>query len=220
VRHESEGREAVGRVRRGGRVAARLEAVLGLAAAGLLGSVAWMKSDEVSYQRRAAAELAAEAAAAPVAPDSSPAARAAVAPGTPIARLTIPRLELSAIVAEGDSDEILRRAVGHLPGSAPIGGAGNVALAGHRDTFFRALQGIRANDRIVLEGARGGRTEYRVEWAALVEPRQVDVIEATGYPALTLVTCYPFHYIGSAPYRFVVRARRDGDDGPVLRAAG
>lgn len=209
----------VRRARRGGRVAGHLEALFWAGAVALLGTAAWMKADALWYQREAGAELAAERTAAP-APLAASAPSVVPAAGTPIARLLIPRLDVRAIVAEGVSDEVLRRAVGHLPGSAPIGGAGNVALAGHRDTFFRALQGIRANDRIVLEGARGGRTEYRVEWAALVEPRQVDVIEATGYPALTLVTCYPFHYVGNAPYRFVVRARRDGDDGPVLRASG
>lgn len=209
---------------RGRIVAARLEAVSWVAAGALLGSAAWMKVDALWYQHRAGAELAAESAAAPVAA-SRPRGEAAPAPpiaiGTPLARLTIPRLDLSVVVAEGVTDQVLRRAVGHVPESAPIGGAGNVALAGHRDTFFRPLERIRVDDRIVLESPQGGRSAYRVEWAALVEPRQVDLLAASGYSSLTLVTCYPFEYVGSAPYRFVVRARREGTAAvSTLRAAG
>jgi sortase A len=114
---------------------------------------------------------------------------------------------------------VLRRALGHLPRSARPGEDGNIVLAGHRDTFFRALEGVQVGEELQLDSA-AGRDHYRVEWAAVVEPRQIAITQPSGYPALTLVTCYPFHYIGSAPYRFVVRARRDGGDGPVLRAAG
>jgi len=143
----------------------------------------------------------------------------AVAAGAPLARLSIPRLDLSAVVAEGVGDGVLRHALGHVPSSALPGSAGNVTIAGHRDTFFRPLRGIRKGDRIELESGVG-TIEYRVEWSAVVDPSATVVAADAGYPALTLVTCFPFDYLGSAPYRFVVRARRVEGAGSVPRAAG
>jgi sortase A len=131
----------------------------------------------------------------------------ALAPGTPIARLAIPRLELEAVVAEGTAPAILRRAIGRLAASDVPGGPGNIALAAHRDTFFRPLEGIERGDLVVLESA-AGRDSYAVEWIAVVEPEEVAVAGSTSYPALTLITCYPFRHVGTAPRRFVVRARR------------
>lgn len=129
--------------------------------------------------------------------------------GAPIARIEIPRLGLEpVVVAEGSSTEVLRRAVGHLPSSALPAEEGNVVLAGHRDTFFRPLEGVRVGDVIVLEVGEGRKDYYEVEWTEIVEPTAVRVMEETGYPALTLITCYPFRFVGNAPQRFIVRARR------------
>jgi sortase A len=188
-----------------------------LTAVALLGVVSWMKADALWYQHRAHREL--EVARLERQETGAPAVAAPLALGVPIAELSIPRLEVAVVVAEGVTTEVLRRAAGHVPESARPGEAGNIAIAGHRDTFFRALERIRVDDRIVLERP-AGRESYRVEWAALVEPRQVDVARESGYPALTLITCYPFNYVGEAPYRFVVRARRVEESRTSTRATG
>lgn len=125
--------------------------------------------------------------------------------GAPIGRLEIPRLELSVMIAEGTDPRTLDRAVGHVRGTAIPGAEGNVAIAGHRDTFFRRLRSLERGDRIRITGDRGTFT-YRVTSTAVLGPDRVDVIHPTGLPALTLVTCYPFHAIGPAPKRYVVRA--------------
>lgn len=122
-----------------------------------------------------------------------------------IGRLQIPRLGVSAMVREGASEGTLSRAVGHIPGTALPGRNGNVALAGHRDTFFRALRNIRKHDAIEVETSQG-TFRYVVESTKIVGPRDVEVLNASGGQTLTLVTCYPFYYIGSAPKRFIVRA--------------
>lgn len=148
-------------------------------------------------------------------PQSAPTARTAPEPRVTIprdevvGRLEIPRLGLRAIVREGSDENTLRRAVGHLPSSPVPGQPGNVAIAGHRDTFFRPLQGIRLNDRITFETLRG-RYEYAVQSVKVVQPDDVGVLRASAQPELTMITCYPFHYIGSAPRRFVVEARQIG----------
>lgn len=139
------------------------------------------------------------------------------AAGTPLARISVPRLGLEAVVAAGVDQRVLRRAVGHLPRSSLPGEDGNIVLAGHRDTFFRSLERIRDDDIVLIETA-GGVDRYRVEWTAVVKPSRVDLVAATGYPALTLVTCFPFEYVGNAPFRFVLRARRL-EDGEVAGRA-
>jgi sortase A len=125
--------------------------------------------------------------------------------GRLIGRLEIPRLALSAIVAEGAGNATLDRAIGHLPRTALPGDPGNCALAGHRDTFLRGIGSTRAGDRIRLVTPRATYV-YRVDWTRVVGPERVDVVGATKQPCLTLVTCYPFHVIGPAPRRYVVRA--------------
>jgi len=124
-----------------------------------------------------------------------------------VGRIEIPRLGLKAIVAEGVSAGTLRRAVGHLPGTALPGGDGNVVLAAHRDTFFRPLKDVREGDDIELTTPQG-RYGYKVEATQVVDPGRTDLLEADGPPRLTLVTCYPFYLVGSAPDRFIVRAVR------------
>jgi sortase A len=132
-----------------------------------------------------------------------------------IGRLAIPRLNLAVMVREGADEGTLSRAVGHIPGTALPGNTGNVGLAGHRDTFFRALRNIREDDTIELE-TTAGTYRYAVKSTRIVTPRDVSVLEASGGETLTLVTCYPFYYVGSAPKRFIVNARRV--QAPLLKA--
>ncbi len=110
------------------------------------------------------------------------------------------------MVAEGDDDDTLRHAVGHIPGTAAPWGAGNVALAGHRDTFFRGLSRVRLDDVIELETLRG-TFKYRVERITVVGPQDIQVVQSPQWD-LTLVTCFPFHYVGAAPQRYIVQGLR------------
>jgi len=128
-------------------------------------------------------------------------------PSSLIGRLRIPRLNVVAMVREGADSATLSHAVGHIPGTALPGRAGNVALAGHRDTIFRALRNIKQSDSIDLETDKG-TFRYIVASTQIVSPKDVSVLAAGGGPTLTLVTCYPFYYVGSAPKRFIVRANQ------------
>jgi sortase A len=127
--------------------------------------------------------------------------------GSPVGRIEIPRLALSVIVAEGIKPRTLRLAVGHIPGTAFPDESGNVGIAGHRDTFFRELGKIRRDD-IIIVSTLGGSSEYSVDWTRVAKPKDINVLDISSQPVLTLVTCYPFYYAGPAPERFVVRARR------------
>jgi len=127
--------------------------------------------------------------------------------GEVLGEMEVVRLGLKAIVVQGDSSEILERAVGHLPGTALPGESGNVALAGHRDTFFRPLRNIRSGDAITFK-TLDGEFRYQVESAAVVPPSDVSVLKSLGGRTLTLITCFPFYYVGAAPDRFIVRARQ------------
>ena len=133
------------------------------------------------------------------------ATRAAPEPGTVIGRIEIPRLRVSTIVRAGSDARTLRLAVGHIEGTAFPGGSGNVGLAGHRDTFFRRLEEIQPDDEIRLV-TPDGTFVYQVERTDVVRPDDIWVLDPTDTPTLTLVTCYPFTYVGSAPDRFIVRA--------------
>jgi len=137
------------------------------------------------------------------------AAPARTAEGGLVGRIEIPRLDLSAVVFEGTSDDTLSRGVGHLSGSAGPGERGNLVLAGHRDTFFRDLRGIREGDEVTIK-TPDGEFQYQVESTAIVYPDQTEVLKPGDGAMLTLITCYPFHYIGNAPERFIVRARKVG----------
>ncbi|MFN0164927.1 MAG: class D sortase [Bryobacteraceae bacterium] len=133
-------------------------------------------------------------------------------PSTPpndglIGRLTIPRLQVMTTVREGTTERTLALATGHIRGTTLPGQNGNVGVAGHRDTFFQGLAKIRVNDLIEFE-TREARYGYEVVSTDVVKPDAVDVLRAGRYPELTLVTCYPFDYIGSAPDRFIVKARQ------------
>ena len=132
------------------------------------------------------------------------------AEGSLVGRIDIPRLDLSAIVFEGTSDDTLARGVGHMRGTAGPGERGNLVLAGHRDTFFRELRNIRQGDEVNILGPEG-EFAYQVESTAIVEPDQTEVLKPSDGATLTLITCYPFRYIGNAPQRFIVRATKVGE---------
>jgi sortase A len=138
---------------------------------------------------------------------TSPAMTLAPVEGGLIGRIEIARLGVSAIVIEGTSTSTLRRAVGHIAGTALPGQPGNAGISGHRDTFFRPLRNIRANDIITL-ATLAGEYRYRVVSTKIVDPSDVAVLNPTATEVLTLVTCYPFYFVGSAPERFIVRAER------------
>jgi len=114
---------------------------------------------------------------------------------------------LSAMFAEGIDRKTLQRGVGHIPGTALPGQQGNVALAGHRDTFFRPLRNIHKNDEITLE-TLDGSYRYRVDFTEVTGPEHAEVLNQSHEAILTLVTCYPFSFVGPAPQRFIVRAHR------------
>lgn len=133
--------------------------------------------------------------------------RADLAPASLFGRIEIPRLSISAVIVEGCDETTLRRSIGHIPGTSWPGQSGNVGLAGHRDTFFRPLRNIRPADFIRLRTSHGDYS-YRVVSTEVVKPSDVAVLRSTGAEVLTLVTCHPFYFIGSAPDRFIVRAER------------
>ena len=131
-------------------------------------------------------------------------------PGELIGRVDIPRLKLSAAVAEGDDERTLGKAVGHLPDTPlPWHRRGNVALAAHRDGLFRKLEKIRLNDDVRIVTPRG-EYHYRVKKTHIVDPDDVWVIAPTATPTITLITCYPFSFVGNAPRRFIVQAELVG----------
>ena len=123
-----------------------------------------------------------------------------------LGRLEIPTLGVSTIVREGEDARTLQLAIGHIAGTAMPGAAGNMGLAAHRDTFFRRLREINVGDVIRLVAVEGTFT-YVVQSTQIVDPDDLWVLDPTTEPSLTLVTCYPFTYIGAAPERFIVRAR-------------
>jgi sortase A len=129
------------------------------------------------------------------------------ASGGLIGRIEIPRLGVSVIVIEGTGRTTLRRAAGHIPGTALPGQPGNVGISGHRDTFFRPLRNIRQND-IITVATLAGEYRYRVVFTMVVGPNDVAVLDPGRKEILTLVTCYPFYFVGAAPDRFIVRAER------------
>jgi sortase A len=145
----------------------------------------------------------------PPAPREVDRARVESAPpeGSPLGRIEIGTIGLSAMILEGTEGKTLRRAVGHIPGTALPGQHGNVAIAGHRDTFFRGLRNILKDDEITLTTLDGSH-RYRVDSTKVVEPEDIWVLDPSGDAILTLVTCYPFFFVGPAPQRFIVRAHR------------
>jgi sortase A len=168
----------------------------------------WVAVDQVltmSYQRQHEAMLermrpASVAAEEPVAPLSLP-------PANPSARLEIARVGLSGVVVEGDDDSVLDWAIGHLPDTPLPWQTGNSALAAHRDALFRPLRGVRLGDVLRLKTPHGD-FDYVVRETAIVKPDALWVLDPTPVSMLTLISCYPFNFIGNAPMRFIVRAER------------
>jgi sortase A len=158
-----------------------------------------------SYRRHAAAAL--ESMRASPAPEDPPGPPAALRSGEPIGTLEIVRIGLSGVVVEGDDDSVLDRAIGHLPDTPLPWQTGNSALAAHRDALFRPLKDVRFGDVLRLTTPYGVY-EYRVRETLIVKPEDVWVLDATLGSVLTLISCWPFAYIGHAPERFIVRADR------------
>ena len=179
------------------------------------------------YQRDAKAEVTQMVSAERPAPvprppavPSNPSHPPPLAPGDLIGRVDIPRLKLSAAVAEGDDEKTLGKAVGHLPDTPlPWHRRGNVGLAAHRDGLFRALGRIRIDDEVRVV-TRLGEYHYRVKKTHIVDPDDLWVLAPTSQPTITLITCYPFSFVGNAPQRFVVQAEMVGDvPGSVLKGS-
>jgi sortase A len=187
----------------------RLLIVGGVACLGWYGFVAARAWRYQSAKHAVAVQMPAKPPVADAArPDDRPALPPSNVPiGDPIGRIEVPRLHLSAVVANGDDDGTLRVAIGHLPDTPLPWEQGNSALAGHRDTFFRGLRGIRVGDDMRVLTPYGDFT-YQVTRTVIVMPNDLSVLAATPQATLTLVTCYPFSYIGHAPKRFIVQAER------------
>jgi sortase A len=200
------------RIQAAGKARRRLANLLLLAGATAAGVWVWslvrgaivQSSDSSAFERRIRDEPAAV---------NAEAAPRALANGDLLGRLVIPRLNLRAMVREGAGEDTLGVALGHIPGTALPGQSGNVGVAGHRDTLFRALHKIARNDHIQFQTLAGSYV-YEVESTAIVAPQYVAVLAAGQHPELTLVTCYPFYYVGPAPDRFVVKARLVSQDPP------
>jgi sortase A len=126
--------------------------------------------------------------------------------GSWVARLEAPSVGLVATVIEGSTDQMLARAAGHIEETPLPGQDGNVGIAGHRDTTFRAVRNLKIGEPLRLT-TPAGVFEYRIERTFIVNPEDVYVLDPTSTPSLTLVTCYPFTFIGHAPKRYIVRAQ-------------
>jgi len=131
--------------------------------------------------------------------------RAIVKEGEVLGRMEISRLGMSIVILEGTSSRTLRLGVGHIAGTAFPGEPGNIGIAGHRDSYFRALKDIRSGDEIGIQTATG-LSRYQVDRVQMLEPSNIAVLAPTAIPGITLVTCYPFYFVGPAPQRFVVHA--------------
>jgi len=127
--------------------------------------------------------------------------------GERIGEIAIPRLKVAVPVFEGDDDAILKRGAGHVPHTALPGQPGNICIAAHRDKFFRALRFIKPHDEIVLDTSQG-EMRFVVNSTSIVKPTDIQVLLPAPNRDLTLVTCYPFYYVGHAPKRFIVHASR------------
>jgi sortase A len=132
---------------------------------------------------------------------------AAAKEGDVLGRIQIPRLGMEVAILEGTTSQTLLLGVGHIKGTALPGEPGNIGIAGHRDTYFRDLRDIRNGDEIQIQ-TRTGRVSYEVDSLQIVAPGDTGMLAATTRSTITLVTCYPFHYIGAAPERFIVHGHK------------
>jgi sortase A len=179
-----------------------------------LGYVAYTSAEARHFQRKQAGAFAEAGGGFTEAPSGAkadaPATSASVVDveaGSTIAMLEIPRLAISTPVVQGDDERMLDLAAGHLPDTPLPWEGGNSAIAAHRDGLFRPLRNIREGDEIVVRTAQGDFS-YTVRETKIVEPTDLSVLEPTDQQTLTLITCYPFNYIGTAPKRFIVHAIR------------
>jgi len=131
--------------------------------------------------------------------------------GAWVARLEAPTVEMKATVLEGSDDRTLDRGAGHIEDTPLPGQPGNIGIAGHRDTIFRPLKRIQVGDPLHLT-TRDRIYHFRISSTSIVGPKDVHVLDPTNEPTLTLVTCYPFEFIGRAPRRFIVQARLEGEE--------
>jgi sortase A len=202
--------------RRGVRRLERLLLVVGCVCLGYYGYVSAESALYQAVENRELDAILASAPATPPSPVTSPVVRRRMPPanGASMGRIEIPRLDVSAVIRAGSDARTLRLAVGYIPGTALPGEGGNIGLAAHRDTFFRRLSDIRTGDEIRIVTPEGTFV-YQVQRTNIVQPKDTWVLNDTPEPALTLVTCYPFNYVGSAPQRFIVRAALQ----PSLQAA-
>jgi sortase A len=130
----------------------------------------------------------------------------------PLGVIEIPSLGLQVPILEGTDDLTLDRGVGHIAGTASPGESGNIGIAGHRDGFFRGLKDVHVGDAIEIHSQQGN-SKYRVDEIQIVSPDDISVLGPRNEPSLTLVTCYPFYFVGSAPSRYIVHATlANGDD--------
>jgi sortase A len=132
------------------------------------------------------------------------------ASGVPEGILRIPRVALEVPVFTGTSDDVLNRGAGRIEGTPRLGEPGNTGIAAHRDSWFRVLKDVRVGDEVEVETLDGTHL-YRIADLSIVRPVDVHVLESTATDSVTLVTCYPFYFVGSAPDRFIVRAERVAD---------
>jgi len=175
-----------------------------MAGALALGYVAFTVLNARLYQVSAKRYLESQIRAEPEHIDSRP--RPVFKNGDVLGRMDIERLGMSVAVLQGTDWRTLRLGAGHVKGTPLPGEPGNIGIAGHRDTFFRGLKDIRENDEIQLQTA-SGLFHYEVDWVKVVDPDENAVLDpSTNDSMLTLVTCFPFYFIGPAPKRFVVRA--------------
>lgn len=196
--------------------------LLGAASMALLGTgllfvgvFAWSESDRWIYQRTQEAHL--DALPAPEPEDTPVAAlpvfaRPVLGPLLPVdplalGKLEIPRLRLSVVVREGIGPTTLRRSAGHVPGTALPGEAGNAVIAGHRDGLFRPLRAVQRGD-VIRFRSRNVSATYVVDGLSIVAPDDTTALEPADSARITLITCFPFDYIGAAPRRFVVSGAR------------
>jgi sortase A len=138
--------------------------------------------------------------------------------GSVVGRFEVPRLKLAYVLLEGTDNRTLDKSIGHVEGTGIPGEPGNIGIAGHRNTHFRKIEWIRRGDEIVLTSPQG-QFRYLVEWARLFRPDDIAVLDSEHGPAVTLVTCFPFEYVGSAPLRYIVRALPDTETRTRLQSA-
>ena len=119
--------------------------------------------------------------------------------------LRVPKINVEVPVLEGTDDLSLNRGVGRIPGTAAVGEDGNIGIAGHRDGFFRGLKDIAVGDKIEVLTASNVET-YVIDRIVITDPKDVSVLAPRSRPSVTLVTCYPFYFVGSAPKRYIVQA--------------